>query len=265
MDKPLFPEVIVNGQKIPTAAIAAEAQHHDAPAGKPGVAWRQAANALVVRALLTQEAARRDIEATPEEVAPGKWETEEEARIRGLLEDAIETAPPPEAEIRAEWARDPTRFRAPPLWEASHILLACDPRDPDRRHAAEAVARELSRKILARPDRFSQEAEANSDCASRAEGGRLGQLRPGDTVPEFEAALRGLVAGGITAEPVLSRFGWHIIRLDAVAEGAPLPYDAVRPRIAEAMERAAWTAAVRDFVASLAAEADISGADLAAA
>lgn len=265
MDKPLFPQVVVNGQTIPATAIAAEAQHHDAPAGKPGLAWRQAANALVVRALLTQEAARRRIEAIPEEVAPGKWETEEEARIRGLLEDAIETAPPPEAGIRAEWARDPARFRAPPLWQASHILLACDPRDPDLRRAAEATARALIGKILARPDSFGQEARANSDCASRAEGGMLGQLRPGDTVPEFETALRGLSEGEITAEPVLSRFGWHIIRLDAVAEGAPLPYEAVRPRIAEAMERAAWTAAVRDFVAGLAAAADISGADLAAA
>ena len=92
----------------------------------------------------------------------------------------------------------------------------------------------------------------------------LGQLGPGDTVPEFEAALRRMDEGGITAEPVLSRFGWHIIRLDAMAEGAPLPYETVRPRIAEAMEKAAWTQAVRDFVSALAAGARITGVDLAA-
>ncbi|MFC2969373.1 peptidylprolyl isomerase [Acidimangrovimonas pyrenivorans] len=263
MNKPLFPEVVVNGQKIPPAAIAAEAQHHDAPADKPGHAWRKAAHALAVRALLLQEAERRGIEADPEEIAPGQCETEEEARLRALLDEAIEVAAPDEAAIRAEWARDPDRFRAPPLWEAAHILIACDPRDKDQRAAAEARARALTKEVLAAPKGFARLAEENSDCSSRGEGGLLGQLGPGDTVPEFEAALRSLTEGEITAAPVLSRFGWHIIRLDAAAEGAPLPYETVRPRIAEALEKAAWTAGLRDFVATLAAAAEISGADLA--
>ncbi|NBR54215.1 MAG: peptidase, partial [Rhodobacteraceae bacterium] len=42
MNKPLFPEVRVNGVTIPSAAIAAEAQNHPAPKGKPGLAWKAA-------------------------------------------------------------------------------------------------------------------------------------------------------------------------------------------------------------------------------
>ena len=66
------------------------------------------------------------------------------------------------------------------------------------------------------------EAARESDCGSKVQGGHLGQLGPGDTVPEFEAALRTLYDGQTTPAPVLSRHGWHIIRLNAIAPGQVL-------------------------------------------
>ena len=103
MNKPLFPDVTVNGEVITQADIAAEAQHHSGPSGKPGIAWRKAANALVIRALLLQETAKRGVQADVQERAPGKFETEQEALIRGLLEDAIEVPEPTQDELRAAW------------------------------------------------------------------------------------------------------------------------------------------------------------------
>ena len=82
-------------------------------------------------------------------------------------------------------------------------------------------------------------------------------------MPEFEAALRKLDEGGVSPAPVLSRHGWHIIRLNAIAPGQVLPYDAVRPKIAQALEKAAWARASRDFIETLAAGATIEGASLA--
>ncbi|SET25231.1 peptidylprolyl isomerase [Oceanicella actignis] len=263
MSAPLFPDVVVNGQRIPAAQVAAEAQHHAAPRGKPGLAWRAAARAMAVRALLLQEARRRGLRPAPAELAPGRFETEEEALIRALLDEAVAPPAPDEAAVRAEWARDPGRFRAPPLWEVSHILVQCDPRDAAAREAALRRARELAERVRARPRDFARIAQESSDCASRAAGGALGQLRPGDCAPEFEAALRRMSPGEITAEPVLSRHGWHVIRLEARADGPPLPYEAARGRILEAMEKAAWARAARAFVAELAARAQISGVDLA--
>ena len=84
----------------------------------------------------------------------------------------------------------------------------------------------------------------------------------GDTVPEFEAILRRLDQGEITPKPILTRHGWHIIRLDAVAQGAVLPFEAVKPKIAEAMEKASWAHQARLFVKELVASAEITGADL---
>lgn len=263
MTQALFPDLTVNGEAVPQSVIAAEAQHHEAPKGKPGIAWRKAANAVAMRILLLQEARRRGLTPDSREISPGRHETEEEALIRGLLDCAISVEAPSEDAIRTEYDRDPTRFRAPPLWEVSHILIACDPRDEATRGKAEARARDLTEQALNTPRRFARLAADNSDCGSRASGGVLGQLGPGDTVPEFEAALRQLAEGEITEAPVLTRHGWHVIRMDALATGAVLPFEAVKPRIAEALEKTAWAREAKAFVAALVERADITGADLA--
>ncbi len=262
MNAALFPDLVVNGESVPHAVVAAETQNHAAPKGKPGLAWRKAANAVAIRTLLLQEARARGIPADAAEVGPGRVETEEEALIRGLLDTALEVETPSKEAIRAEWARDPTRFRAPPLWEVSHILLACDPRDAVAREALRPRAADLAAQATANPTSFARLAREASDCGSKTSGGALGQLGPGDTVPEFEAALRRLGEGEVTAEPVLTRHGWHVIRMDALAEGAVLPFEAVRPRIVEAMEKAAWTRAAHAFVEGLVATATITGAEL---
>lgn len=264
MNPALFPDLVVNGETVPHAVVAAEAQNHEAPKGKPGIAWRKAANAVAVRTLLLQEARRRALTPEPSEVGPGRFETDEEALIRGLLETAVDVSQPSEADLHAEWERDPSRFRSPPLWEVSHILCACDPRDAAATEQEKTRALALNEKARANPRGFSKLAQEHSDCGSKSAGGALGQLGPGDTVPEFEAVLRGLSEGEITETPVLTRHGWHIIRMDAVAEGAILPFDTVRPKIAEAMEKASWARAARSFVDELVTSADISGADLRA-
>lgn len=262
MQRALLPELIVNGEAVPQAAIAQEAQNHSAPSGKPGVAWRKASNAMAIRTLLLQEARQRGLTADPAEVGPGRFETEEEALIRGLLDRAIDVSEPAAEEVRAEWEKDPSRFRTPPLWEVSHILCACDLTDETARTEALGRATALTKLARENPKRFSGLASRESDCGSKANGGALGQLGPGDTAPEFEASLRGLAQGEITAEPVASRYGYHIIRLDALAEGQVLPFEAVRPKISDAMEKAAWAEAARNFVNDLIAASEISGANL---
>ena len=264
MNSALFPELVVNGEQIPHTLVAAETQNHEAPSGKPGIAWRKAANAVAIRTLLLQEAVARGMVTERDEVGPGRFETEEEALIRGLLEAEVDVSAPDSDAIHAEWERDPSRFRAPPLWEVSHILFACDPRNTDLKNKTKARAVAATKMAQDDPKNFPALAARESECGSKSSGGALGQLGPGDTVPEFEAMLRHLKAGQITPEPVLTRHGWHIIRMDAVALGAVLPFEAVREKIAEAMEKAAWANEARLFVDKLVANAEITGADLQA-
>lgn len=91
--KPLFPDVFVNGTCIASAEIAAEAQNHSAPKDKPGLAWRGAARALVVRTLLLQAAAKKGLHPAPAKMGHDRVETSEEALIRAFLEAEIVPEP----------------------------------------------------------------------------------------------------------------------------------------------------------------------------
>ncbi len=254
--------LIVNGEEVPQQAIAAEAQNHRVPKGQPALAWRMAADALALRTLLLQEARRQGLTTEPEELEEGCRESEEEALIRGLLEAAIQVPKPSEAEIRAEWDRDPNRFRSRPLWEVSHLLCAFPTSDEAGQAAAWERASELAQEVQRQPADFAALAKRNSDCPSAAKGGSLGQVRPGDTLLAFEAAVATLDEGQITADPVMTSHGYHLIRLDARAEGRILPFEVVKAQIAEALEKTAWAKAARGYIAELVAQADISGANL---
>lgn len=256
---PIMPDITVNGVTLSAADIAAEAQNQPAPKGKPGLAWRRAARALAVRQLLLEASA--DLEAAPQEIAPGKRETPEEARIRALLERDLNPAPASEAELRAAYDANPGAFRAPSLFEAAHILWAAAPDDDPARKAAHLAAAEAKAILDRDPKGFARIAQEQSTCSSKDNGGFLGQMSSGDTVPEFEAAMRDLDEGAISG-PVDTRFGVHLIRLDAKSIGDVLPFDSVHARLREAAEKAAWTRAAQAYIAQLITAAKITGIDL---
>ncbi len=176
MSTAFFPEIVVNGTTLPAADIAAEAQNHHAPKGKPGLAWRKAARALAVRHLLLEEAATMGLTATPLEVAPGQYETTDEALIRELLDVALDPAPVSEEALRAAYDHDPNQHRAPTLYQASHILFAASPEDEKARAEARLHAEATLKTLLMAPRRFGEIARSESACASRDADGQLGQL-----------------------------------------------------------------------------------------
>ena len=264
MIKPLFPDVSVNGQEISAADIAAEAQNHNAPKGKPGWAWRSGARALVIRELLLQEARKRDLQPQPMELDPGKFETDEEAIIRDLLDLAMTPKVPTADEIEAVYLANPDMFRAPTLYEPSHILFAADPSDTEARQDANTKALAALATLKSSPRDFAHLAKELSDCPSRDMGGQLGQLVSGDTVPEFEVAMDALKPGETCADPVPTRYGVHILRVDAIAIGDVLPLDRVQDQISEMLEKAGWATAANVFVQSLVEKAEIAGVDMAA-
>ncbi|MBR3369420.1 MAG: peptidylprolyl isomerase [Rhodobacteraceae bacterium] len=258
--KPLLPPVFVNGIEISAERIANEAQNHPAPKEKPGLAWKAAARALAIREIMLQEARARGLTPDPAEVAPGQVETEDEALIRQLSEVAIQPAPADEGKLRAVYDAQPDRFRAPTLFEAAHILF---PRQDDMA-AVRAHADAVLAQLRENPRRFGELARTHSACSSKDNGGLLGQLAQGDTVPEFEAAMDALDEGQIS-DPVETRFGLHLIRLDACARGEVLPFDVILPRLRDAHAKAAWARAAAQFTADLVAKASIEGVQLQAA
>ena len=60
---------------------------------------------------------------------------------------------------------------------------------------------------------FADMARQYSNDGSAPQGGDLGWISPGETVPEFERAMDALQPGEIS-EPIQSQFGWHLIQVE---------------------------------------------------
>ncbi|SMF01955.1 peptidyl-prolyl cis-trans isomerase C [Tistlia consotensis] len=252
--------ITIDGIALSPAAIAAEAQLH--PADSAETAWQEAARALAIRALLLQEARRLGLTAEPETDGEGRRETEEEALVRQLLAREV-TVPEADGETcRRYYDNNRRRFRTPELVEARHILFAADPDDEARRAAAEQAARETLAVLQTRPDLFEALAAERSDCPSARQGGNLGQLTRGQTVPEVDTFLFNLEAGQLCPLPVKSRYGFHVLKVERKVAAEPLPFEAVEARIAGYLAEASWRRGVAQYLRLLAGKAEIVGLDL---
>lgn len=256
--------IAVNGVVIHRAAIAREAQHH--PAASPGASMRAATEALVVRELLLQEARRRGIAAEPMVDEQNRRETEEEAQVRALVEEAVSVPSPTEDEVARYYDANRSRFRTPDLHEARHVLITARHSDATAFATARAHAERIATEAAtAHAARFAELARAWSSCASATDGGHLGQITADETTPEFARALAALGEGETTREPVETRYGFHIIRLERRFPGQVLPLAAVSGKIAAYLVERSRRLASAQFVARLVSAAEITGVEIAGA
>ena len=251
--------IFVNGVEISEHAINSELQYH--PAGSVEAAREAAARALVVRELLLQTAARHGIDR-PEPGQADERETDDEALIRTLIAREVKTPEPDEASCRRFYEQNLKRFRSPDLFEAAHMLFPADPADAPAGGRAKQQAIAALAEVLAAPQRFADLAKQLSACPSAAQGGHLGQISRGQTVPEFETFLYNLEDNQICPVPVKTRFGYHVLRLDRRVEGRQLPFEAVRERIGGYLREHVWRRAVSQYLQLLVGQAEIRGIEL---
>jgi peptidyl-prolyl cis-trans isomerase C len=252
--------VVVNGIEITREAIGQEVQNH--PAGKPSEAWVAAARALAIRELLLQEARKLDLRPAPITDDEGRRETDEEALVRGLIAQEVVTRQADEAACCRYYKMNRQRFRSPDLYEVRHILLGAAPNDVAARSNARQRADIIITALLHDPSVFGEIAKAESACPSGKVGGSLGQIGPGQTVPEFEEALKSMPVGGVATTPVETRYGLHVVWLDRRIGGREMPLDLVRDRIAAWLDEKVRRVAIRQYIAILAGRAEITGVAL---
>jgi len=130
------------------------------------------------------------------------------ARLEAITDD----------ELRAEYDRQPERWRHPPLVRLSQMILPT-------RAAAEAARR----KVVQGADWEDVSREA-SRAPNSETGGGLGWLARTDLPREFEKAVWGLPEGGIS--PVLpAGHGVHLFRVEERADGRVVPFEEARPAL----------------------------------
>lgn len=252
-----WPRIRVNGVLIEPEAMALELQYH--PAAEQSEAMFLAAQALVIRELLQQRCSELSVQ-----VEAGIGESQEEAAIRSLIELEVPVPEADESVCEHFYASNLPRFVSAPLLAARHILLECAPDDIEARISKREQADALLVQLQADPQRFTELALAHSACPSKEQGGALGQLSKGQTVPEFERQLFRQPQG-LVSQPLESRYGFHVVYVDQRIEGLQLPYEAVAQDIRRELYQRVWQKSVAQYLQTLVGAADIQGIQLAGA
>jgi peptidyl-prolyl cis-trans isomerase D len=144
-------------------------------------------------------------------------EENETASARFIRLDPRQLVPESEAtvtdrDIATYYNQNRDQFVRPARAEIRIVALNKTPTAADTAATLER-AREIRQEILDGEDFADVARRESADRGSTGRGGALGTVRRGQTVPEFEQAAFSAPIGQVT-DPVLSDFGYHIIRVD---------------------------------------------------
>jgi peptidyl-prolyl cis-trans isomerase C len=165
------------------------------------------------------------------------WNRTENVLAVAEMESSIEKEGKPDfAQAAMEhYKAHPEKYALPEMIAASHILIGVDGRTE-----AEALQQitELRARILGGEIGFEDAArQFSTDIKSGSQGGSLGRFGRGQMVPPFEEAAFALAEKGALSEPVKSRFGYHLIRLEERFPAGPQPFDQIKGKIMEELEK----------------------------
>ena len=156
-------------------------------------------------------------------------------------------------EIRAYYDTHKKNFERPGRAKVSILII---PRAVTAADSAAVRARALAlRARILGGEKFEDVARAESaDSVSATKGGALGSGAKGRFVAPFETAAYALKQGEVS-QPVLTQFGYHIIRLDS-RKSDTLTLHHILLRIGQSDSAAARTDRRADSLARMAANAD---------
>lgn len=261
------PVALVNGEPVPlrnVAVIAEQAMSSGAiPRDKRPYAYRAAANQLIARELLFEEAARRKLLPDPKLLEQAENEARvsykddkawadflkqqgmdetlfrRELRIQHTVQALmrLETDSLPkfvtDGELKAFYERNTQLFDSGERVRASHILIRV-PRDatPARKQEQRAKAEGTLARIRKGGDFAKLARELSEDPGSKGKGGELGPFHRGQMVPPFEQAAYALKPGEVSGV-VESPFGFHVIKLHERLPGLRVTLEQVKDKVTQ--------------------------------
>ena len=183
------------------------------------------------------------------------------------VEGSVQVTP---EDLRAYYDQHREEYRVPEQVKVSHILIKTPLTGPDGKVDEKGVAEAQQRaedilKQLKSGANFEELAKKYSeDPGSAKQGGSLGWIGRGQTVPEFEKAAFSLPVGQISGL-VKSSYGFHIIRVEDKHDAHLKSLDEVKDTIEPILKHQKAQQIVQNKAQEMVDQARKQGLDAAAA
>jgi len=199
--------------------------------------------------------------------------TPEKRKIQYVMVDTakiLSQTPVSKEDLQAYYDQHRDDYRVPEQVSVSHILIKTPLPGPDGKVDAKGTedarkkAEDVLKQLKAGGNFADLARKYSEDPGSGKNGGSLGWIGRGRTVPEFEKAAFSL-AKGSTSDLVQSSYGFHIIRVDDQQSAHVKTLDEVKDQIEESIKQQKAAQAAANQVNALLAQARTAGLEKAAA
>lgn len=198
--------------------------------------------------------------------SPEKYEAEilEQATVQAVIERELgKKEIVSDADIRKYYEDHAEAYREPEKARVQHILFATrkipsgEPLPLDQRLAKKAAAEKTVTRARNGEDFSKMVQELSDDPESKPKNGELTFVKGrGIVPPQFESATFSLEVGKIS-DPVLTVFGYHVIKLLEKIPPAQVPLEKVQERIRSGLQREAVQKKLPEFVERLKKDAAV--------
>lgn len=205
---------------------------------------------LIEKALFTELAKKEEIDKKPE-FKQNMEKIKEELLVNMWMKSQMENAVVSDSESKAFYDKNKEKFMQKESVHARHILVK-------EEKEAQAIIDEMKTlKDDALKNKFIELAKSKSTGPSGPKGGDLGTFSKGQMVPEFDKVVWALKVGEMTAKPVKTQFGYHVIYLEGKVDAKATEYAQVKDKIIASLKQQQFAGKVAEIAKELKAKATI--------
>jgi len=180
---------------------------------------------LVMQTVVAEEAVKKGLDKSPDVIEQIDL-LRQSVLANAYVQDFVKNSAASDEALKAEYDRIKATISGSE-YKARHILVE-----------KEAEAKDIIARLKKDPGSFAKLAmEKSKDTGSKTRGGELGWFDAGRMVPEFGDALGKLEKGAITAEPVKTQYGYHVIQLEDSKPIEAPAFEEVKPQLAQQLQQ----------------------------
>ncbi|MCF6244049.1 MAG: peptidylprolyl isomerase [Sulfurovum sp.] len=209
---------------------------------------------LIEKALFTELAKKEEIEKKPE-FQRNMEKIKEELLVNMWMKSQMENAVVSDSEAKEFYSKNKEKFMQKESVHARHILVK------EEKEAQAIIDEVKALKGESLKNKFIELAKSKSTGPSAPKGGDLGTFSKGQMVPEFDKVVWALKVGEMSAKPVKTQFGYHVIYLEGKQEAKTSEYAQVKDKIIASLKQQQFARKITEIAKELKSKASIVDAN----